>query len=92
MRTIHKFEIRLSKDVQTLEIAEDLRFLHVEYLMAQRSIFLWVEVPADITLKRLPRRFRVFSSGDGIPDSARYVGTCVDQYLPESYHLYELQD
>lgn len=51
-----------------------------------------MEVPADITSKRIPRRFRVFSTGDGIPDSGVYVGTCIDQYLPEAYHVYELRD
>lgn len=92
MRTIHKFEIQLSKEIQTLEIPADQQYLHVEYLMPKRSIFLWVEVPADITGKRHPRRFRVFSTGDGIPDNGVYVGTCIDQYLPESYHVYELRD
>lgn len=92
MRTIHKFEIRPGKEAQTLDLPQDLRFLHVEYLTAQRAIFMWVEVPADITQKGAPRRFRVFSSGDGIPDSAVHVGSCVDQYLPESYHVYELCD
>lgn len=92
MRTIYKFSIELNKDIQTLEIPADQRYLHVEYLMPRRCIFLWVEVPADITPKGVPRRFRVFSTGDGIPDNGVYVGTCVDQYLPESYHVYELRE
>jgi len=92
MRTIHKFEIAISKDVQTIELPEDIRYLHAEYLLHKRSISLWVEVPAEINNRKEPRRFRVFSTGDGIPDSASHIGTCVDQYLPESYHLYELLD
>lgn len=92
MRTIHKFEVAINKEVQTIDMPDELRFLHAEYLLHKRSISLWVEVPADMTVRKQPHRFRVFSTGDGIPDSAVHIGTCVDQYLPESYHLYELLD
>ena len=92
MRTIHKFEIQINKEIQVIDIPDDRSYLHVEYLMHKRSISLWAEVPADMTTKKTPKHFRVFSTGDGIPDSAEYVGTCVDQYLPESYHVYELRE
>lgn len=90
MRTIHKFELALSKDTQVCDMPEDVSFLHIEYLLHRRAIFMWAEVPADMTARKVPRRFRVFSTGDGIPDSARFIGTTIDQYLPESYHVYEL--
>ena len=92
MRTIHKFTIQISKDIQTLDIPEDQQYLHVEYLMPRRHICLWAEVPADMTTRKVARKFKVFSTGDGIPDNGLYIGTCVDQYLPESYHVYELRD
>ncbi|MEZ5506600.1 MAG: hypothetical protein R3F38_11745 [Gammaproteobacteria bacterium] len=92
MRTIHKFEIHINKDIQPLDIPDEHRYLHVEYLMHKRCIYLWVEVPADMTVTKTARRFRVFSTGDGIPDNGVYVGTCLDPYLPESYHVYELRD
>lgn len=92
MRTIHKFEIQVNKEIQSLDIPEHQQYLHVEYLMPRRKIFLWVEVPADMTVAKVTRKFKVFSTGDGIPDNGAYIGTCVDQYLPESYHVYELRD
>ncbi len=90
MRTIHKFEIALNKEIQSIDMLEPPTYLHVEYMLHKRSIFLWAEVPADLTVRKQIRRFRIFSTGDGIPDSARYIGTCVDLHLPESYHVYEL--
>lgn len=60
--------------------------------MPKRAIFMWVEVPADLTAEKKPHTFHVFSTGDGIPVKASYLGTTVDQYLPEAYHVYELLD
>ena len=92
MRTIHKFQLEINAEVQTLELPENSRRLHVEYVMPRRAINLWFEVPADMTAARYPHKFRIFATGDGIPNHAEFVGTAVDQYLPESYHIYELKD
>lgn len=90
MRTIHKFEVAISKETQTIDIPEQSNIIHVEYLMPKRTVYMWVEVPADMTAPKSARQFRVFLTGDGIPDNASYLGTTIDQYLPEAYHVYEL--
>ncbi|MAR91415.1 MAG: hypothetical protein SV765_08760 [Pseudomonadota bacterium] len=90
MRTIHKFEVAISKEIQTIDLPENANIIHVEYLMPKRTIYMWVEVPADMTAPKSPRQFRVFLTGDGIPDNAHYLGSTIDQYLPEAYHVYEL--
>ncbi len=92
MRTIHKFKLEISKDIQVLDIPANQQYLHVEYLIPRRCVFLWMEVPADMTVPKVKRSFKIFSTGDGIPDGGVYIGTCVDQYLPEAYHVYELRD
>ena len=92
MRTIHKFQLDINTDTQTLALPDDSRVLHVEYVMARRAINLWFEVLADMTAPRHPHKYRIFATVDGIPDHAEFVGTAVDQYLPESYHIYELND
>ena len=88
MRTIHKFEVQINQEAQTIELPEDHRFLAAEYIIPKRSLFVWMEVPADLTLEKAPHKFRVFSTGDGIPASYQYLATCIDQYLREAYHLY----
>lgn len=90
MRTIHKFAVAISKETQVIDMPEASNIVHVEYLMPKRTIYMWSEVPADMTVTKQPRNFRVFFTGDGIPDNAAYIGTTVDQYLPEAYHVYEL--
>ena len=92
MRTIHKFQLEINAEAQILELPENNRMLHVEYVMPRRAINVWYEVTADMTAERLPHKFRIFATGDGIPDHGEYVGSAIDQYLPESYHIYELKD
>lgn len=92
MRTIHKFEVAICKEVQAIDLPKGANIFHVEYLMPRRSIFMWAEVPAELTAPKTTRHFRVFLTGDGIPDQAVHLGTTIDQYLPEAYHVYELQD
>lgn len=92
MRTIHKFQLEINTDCQMLELPEGSRMLHAEYVMPRRAINLWFEVTADMTADRFPHKYRIFATGDGIPDQGEYVATAIDQYLPESYHVYELID
>ncbi len=74
MRTIHKFEVAISKEIQTIELPENSNIIHVEYLMPRRTIYMWAEVPADMTAAKAPRQFRVFFTGDGIPDNRQLPG------------------
>ena len=90
MRTIHKYELSLKPEPVILELPCEHRFLKVEYIISKRLISVWFEVPADVLAVKAHFSFRLFATGDGIPDSAVYLGTAIDQYLPESYHLYRL--
>ena len=90
MRTIHKYQLEINAEIQKLEFPEDSRLLHVEYVMAKRAVCLWYEVTADMTAPLKAHQFRIFYTGDGIPDHCEFVGTVVDQYHPESYHIYEI--
>ena len=90
MRTIHKFEVVISKEAHVIDLPENANIIHVEYLVSKRAIYMWVEVPADMMAPKQPREFRVFLTGDGIPSDASYLGTTIDQHLSEVYHVYEM--
>lgn len=90
MRTIHKFEVNIDQEAQTIELPTEHTFLSAEYIIPKRSLFVWVEVPADLTIDKEPHKLKVFRTGDGIPDNYQYLGTCIDHYLPEAYHLYKV--
>lgn len=88
MRTIHKFEILICTETQDVTLPDEHQFLAVEYIIPKRAIYVWFEVTTDLTAEKNTRKLRVFKSGDGIPDNYEYLGTTIDQYLPESYHVY----
>lgn len=50
----------------------------------------WTEVLADTLPRALPRRFRVFGTGDPIPMGYQYRGTCLaGESRRLVWHLYE---
>lgn len=94
MKTIHKFQVERTNEVQRLKVPQNGRPLRVDFVLQDRSIQMWVEVDADTVIGSIDdvRRFKIFSTGAGIPDNAVYVGTAVDMLKPEAFHVYELVD
>lgn len=94
MKTIHKHRLELLTEVQEIRLPEEGRVLRVDYVQQERVFYMWVEVDADTVIDTPSevRRFKVFSTGSGIPDNAYYIGTTLDQLKPEAYHVYELVD
>ncbi|PCJ14090.1 MAG: hypothetical protein COB04_15755 [Gammaproteobacteria bacterium] len=90
MKTIHKYEVPLSAEGVDIELPRENTVRKVEYVVSVRRIFIWVEVEANAVLceDKCQHHFRAFSTGDGIPEEAIHVGSVVDQYLPEAYHVY----
>ncbi|MDX1804786.1 MAG: hypothetical protein R3292_11945 [Alcanivorax sp.] len=94
MKTIHKHRLNIASEVQEIRLPEEGKVLRVDFIPQERVIFMWVEVDADtvIDTPREVRTFKVFNTGSGIPDNARYIGTTVDNMKPDAYHVYELKD
>ena len=94
MKTIHKHSLNTGNEVQELKLTEDAVIRRVDFYLQDRTIKMWVEVDADTFMEtpKTVRRFKVFHTGDGIPDNARYTGTTINHMKPDSYHVYELVD
>ena len=91
MKIIHKHKINIDGTPTEVDLPTDSQYRSTEYLVSKKSLYLWVEVPADLNAPKEKRTFRVFKTGDGIPDADQYIGTAIDQHQPEAYHLYEVQ-
>ena len=89
MKIIHKHKLSCQGELVTLRLPADCVLRTVEYLSQEKEVFLWVEVPARINPDLEERSFRIFKTGDGIPEAHQYIGTAIDQYIPEAYHVYE---
>jgi len=94
MKTIHKHRLTVESEVQKLKFSPEGIVREVEYIQQERKIHVWVEVPADSVIESnvVERNFRVFRTGDGVPDHAAYMGTALDVLAPEAYHVYELTE
>ncbi|EKF73954.1 hypothetical protein A11A3_11372 [Alcanivorax hongdengensis A-11-3] len=94
MKTIHKHRLNTASEVQEIRLPEEGKVLRVDYILQDASICMWVEVDADtvIDTPKEVRRFKVFATGSGIPDNARYIGTTIDHMKAAAYHVYELKD
>ncbi len=90
MKTIHKFRIETGKEATTLNLREGYRVVRCEYILPEKAVYLWVEQPLNVTAASVERKVRVVFSGEPVPDDYHYLGTALDAFGPEAYHLYEL--
>lgn len=90
MKTIHKFRLDTGNQPTRLTLREGFRVVRCEYLVAQKAVFLWVQQPLNVTIPTVERQFRVAMSGEPVPDSYEYLGTALDPFGPEAYHVFEV--
>lgn len=90
MKTIHKFRLEAGKEPTTLLLREGFRVVRCEYLVPDKSVYLWVEQTLSVGARTLERQFRVAFSGEPVPDDYLYLGTALDPFGPEAYHVFEL--
>ncbi|PCI47760.1 MAG: hypothetical protein COB51_05650 [Moraxellaceae bacterium] len=90
MKTLHKFEVPLGSEGVDIELPQENTVRKVEYVVSVHTIFMWIEVEANAVLcdDKSKHHFRAYKTGDGIPEEAIHVGSAVDQYLPDAYHVY----
>lgn len=91
MKIVHKHGMNMDGTPTVIRLPEQAVVRHVEYVVAEHRVLLWIEVPAEIHIGGglTDRSFQLFFTGKGIPAKATYVGSAVDQYQPEVYHVYE---
>lgn len=92
MKIMHKYALSIDSPSCEIELPMEAVVKHIEYLNVDKTLYVWVEVPADLKSEKQLRRFKVFKTGDGIPATALYIGTAIDHYLPEAYHVYQLDN
>ncbi len=92
MKTIHKFCLECGKEPTTLKLREGYRVVRCEYLMSQKGIYIWVEQPLNVDIPVIERQFVVALSGDPVPMCYQYLGTALDTFGPEAFHVFEVRE
>ncbi len=89
MRVIWKFPLKLTNEVQEIQIPDTHCFLHAG--MQSELFCAWFEVEDDRPLVK--RAFRIFGTGHEIPEEQKhfyaYMRTTQDDGFV--WHLYELE-
>ncbi|MDX1757779.1 MAG: hypothetical protein R3175_17110 [Marinobacter sp.] len=89
MKTIHKYPLKVSRELNRLSLREGFRVVRCEYLVSEKTVCLWVEEPLRVDVPEHHYHFRVAFSGDPVPDHFEYCGTALDPFGPEAYHVFE---
>lgn len=90
MKTIQKLTMTTESKLQTLTLVRGYRIVRVEYLVTEKRICLWVEVPVKADIPSDRKEFVVKKSYETVPDEYEYVSTAIDLLAPQSYHIYEV--
>ena len=88
MKVVHKFRLETDDRVNSLMLRRGFKILRSEYVLTEKAVFLWIEVPLDVSAPNTEVHLRVFRTGSPIPKSYDYVTTAIDSFGPEAYHLY----
>lgn len=90
MKTIHKFRIDAGKETTRLTLKSGFRVVRCEYLVPEKGVYLWIEQPLKVTTPSVECRFRIAYSGEPVPENYHYLGTALDPFGPEAYHVFEV--
>ncbi len=90
MKTIHKFRLDSGKEPTTLSLKEGFRVVRCEFLVPDKSVYIWVEQTLRPSAKSEEHQFRVAHSGEPVPDNFEYIDTALDPFGPEAYHVFEV--
>lgn len=88
MKTIHKFRINAGKEPTRLTLKQGFRVVRCEYLVSEKAVYLWVEQSLKVVTPTVERQFRIALSGEPVPENYTYLGTALDLFGPEAYHVF----
>lgn len=92
MKAILKYRLELSDKTQTLTLKEGFKPVRFEYVVSDKSLYLWVEEPLLGSLPSQRLHLKVKKTGEAVNENFTYLLTALDSFGPEAYHLFMLQE
>ena len=89
MKTLHKYAVQMDHTPTLIELPDSAVIRHIEYIAHEKGIFIWVEIFIEVNAEKNVRKFKVFKTGDAVPGTHIYIGTAINHFEPEAYHVYE---
>lgn len=90
MKTVQKLQLNLDDQPQTLSFKQGHKIVRIEYLVTEKVICLWVEVPLRADIPALKKTFVVKKTNQPVPEDYQHVHTAIDLLKPQAFHIFEL--
>jgi hypothetical protein len=92
MKTIRPYRIEESDKSTALTLKTGYTIVRSEYLVPEKSVYLWIEEPlkVDIPLKHV--KFRIAQSRIPVPDEYQYRATALNMFNSDAYHIFEIPE
>jgi hypothetical protein len=90
MKAIHKYQMGNERSTQSFNLKKGYKIVRSEYILTEKSVFLWIEEPLSVDIETQAIGFRMAMSGDPIADNCEHVATAIDSFGPEAYHVFEI--
>lgn len=90
MKTIQKLTLTTDEQAQTLSFKEGYRIVRIEYLVTEKRICMWVEVPLRADIGDVRKTYVVKKTHEPVPAEFQHVYTAIDLLKPEAFHIFEL--
>ena len=92
MKVIHKFRLETGAQQVSLSLKQGYKIVHSEYVLVDKSVFIWVEQTLDVEVPSESVILKVINSGEPVPDRLNHVMSVVDSFTPEAYHIFEIPE
>lgn len=92
MKTIQKLTLTTENSPQTLSFKENYRIVRIEYLVTEKRICLWVEVPLRADIPEIRKTFMVKRTHETVPSEFEHIHTAIDLLKPEAFHIFEVPE
>lgn len=90
MKTIKKLTLTTDDKPQTLSLSQGYRLVRIEYLVTEKLICLWVEVPLRADIPQQRKTLIVKKTHQPVPMEFKHLHTAIDLLKPEAFHIYEV--
>lgn len=90
MKTVQKLQLNLDDQPQTLSFKEGHKIVRIEYLVTEKVICLWVEVPLRADIPESKKTFVVKKTNQPVPEDYHHVHTAIDLLKPQAFHIFEV--
>jgi len=92
MKTVRPYRIQETEKETALILKEGYRIVRSEYVVPEKTVYLWIEEPLKVDIPVKQVKFRVAQSRIPVPDEFEYRATALNMFNADAYHIFEIPE